>query len=86
MIDHTSTRFEDVIEPVDLVFDTVGGDRLSRSAAVLRAGGRLVSIAEQPPPELLANPTISALYFVVEPNREELISLTTLLRRRRSNR
>lgn len=33
--------------PVDPVFDTVGGDRLKRSPAVLREGGRLVSVAEQ---------------------------------------
>ncbi|MEO5957524.1 MAG: NADP-dependent oxidoreductase, partial [Opitutaceae bacterium] len=39
VIDHTRSRFEDAIEPVDLVFDTVGGDRLRRSPAVLRAGG-----------------------------------------------
>jgi hypothetical protein len=34
------------VAPVDLVFDTAGGDRLRRSLAVLRAGGRLVSVAE----------------------------------------
>ena len=33
-------RFEDAVEPVDVVFDTAGGDRLRRSRAVLRAGGR----------------------------------------------
>lgn len=79
VIDHTAIRFEDAIEPVDLVFDAVGGDRLKRSPAVLHEGGRLVSIAEQPPPEFLANPAISAVYFVVGPKREELIRLTTLL-------
>jgi NADPH:quinone reductase-like Zn-dependent oxidoreductase len=32
-------------DPVDLVFDTVGGERLERSPATLRQGGRLVSVA-----------------------------------------
>ncbi|MCB1611470.1 MAG: NADP-dependent oxidoreductase [Xanthomonadales bacterium] len=44
-IDYRSTRFEDAVEGVDLVFDTVGGDTLRRSVAVIRPGGRLVSIA-----------------------------------------
>jgi NADPH:quinone reductase-like Zn-dependent oxidoreductase len=65
-----ATRFEDAVEPVDLVFDTAGGDRLRRSAAVLRAGGRLVSVAEEPPD--------GGVYFTVEPNREQLSSIARL--------
>ena len=44
-IDYRSTRFEDAVQAVDLVFDTVGGDTLRRSVAVIKPGGRLVSIA-----------------------------------------
>ena len=58
------------MEPVDVVFDTAGGERLRRSPAVLRAGGRLVSVAEEPPD--------GGVYFVVEPNREQLTSLARL--------
>src|SRR5947207_1805956 len=32
VVDRTSTRFEDAVDDVDLVFDTVGGDVLVRSA------------------------------------------------------
>jgi NADPH:quinone reductase-like Zn-dependent oxidoreductase len=71
-----SGGFEKALAPVDLVFDTVGGDVLSRSAAVLREGGRLVSIAEEPP-ELLGL-DISTTYFVVEPSREQLEQLTRM--------
>jgi NADPH:quinone reductase-like Zn-dependent oxidoreductase len=59
--------FEEAVDPVDVVFDTVGGERLRRSRAVLRPGGRLVSVAEEPPD--------GGVYFVVEPNREQLRSL-----------
>ena len=31
IIDYTTTRFEEVVHGVDLVFDTVGGDTLQRS-------------------------------------------------------
>ena len=73
VIDHTAARFEDVLEPVDLVFDTVGGELLSRSPAVVREGGRIVSVAEEPPAG------IEGVYFVVEPNRGQLVELTRLV-------
>jgi NADPH:quinone reductase-like Zn-dependent oxidoreductase len=63
-------RFEQGLEPVDLVFDTVGGELLARSPAVLREGGRLVSVAEEPP---------AGIYFVVEPSREQLSQLGVLI-------
>jgi NADPH:quinone reductase-like Zn-dependent oxidoreductase len=65
-----ATRFEDTVVPVDVVFDTAGGDRLRRSPALLRAGGRLVSVAEQPPD--------AGEYFTVEPNRDQLTALAKL--------
>jgi NADPH:quinone reductase-like Zn-dependent oxidoreductase len=61
----------EAIEPVDLVFDTAGGDRLAGSAGVVRPGGRVVSIAEEPPAQ--------GVYFVVEPNREQLVGLAALV-------
>src|SRR4051795_10992103 len=63
----SATGFEDAVAPVDLVFDTVGGERLRRSRAVLRPGGRLVSVAGDPPD--------GGEYLIVEPNREQLWSI-----------
>jgi NADPH:quinone reductase-like Zn-dependent oxidoreductase len=79
VIDHTRTRFEDAVERVDLVFDTVGGDRLERSPAVLGPGGRLVSLAEEPPRKGSAEREITAIYFIVEPNREQLVEIASLV-------
>jgi NADPH:quinone reductase-like Zn-dependent oxidoreductase len=45
VIDYRSMRFEEHVKDVDVVFDTVGGETLERSWAVLRPGGRLVTIA-----------------------------------------
>jgi NADPH:quinone reductase-like Zn-dependent oxidoreductase len=50
-------------EPADLVFDTVGGDRLREA---IGSGTRVVTVAEE---------AEGAVYFVVEPNREQLIEL-----------
>jgi NADPH:quinone reductase-like Zn-dependent oxidoreductase len=73
VVDHTTSRFEDAVEQVDVVFDTAGGERLERSPAVLRPGGRLVSVAEEPPRGAARG--ITASYFVVEPNRQQLVEL-----------
>ncbi len=64
-------------EPVDLVFDTAGGAALRAAPALLRPGGRLVSVAEQPPLSDSAS-DYSASYFVVEPNRGQLVELARL--------
>lgn len=50
-IDYESEDFADVVEsefdePVDLVFDTVGGETLAESTGVVRPHGRLVTILE----------------------------------------
>jgi NADPH:quinone reductase-like Zn-dependent oxidoreductase len=65
------TEFSDRISPVDLVFDTVGGEFLDRAPALLASGGRVVSVAGQPPGK--------GIYFVVEPNREQLVELAGLI-------
>ena len=75
VIDHTAGRWDAGIEPVDLVFDTAGGERLARSPGVLREGGRLVSIAEEPPQA----PGITGVYFVVGPDRRQLVQIAELL-------
>jgi NADPH:quinone reductase-like Zn-dependent oxidoreductase len=49
----------------------VGGGALSRATALLGADGRLVSIAEEPAGE--------GTYFVVEPDRDQLIELGRLI-------
>jgi NADPH:quinone reductase-like Zn-dependent oxidoreductase len=73
VIDRSMARFESVVAPVDLVFDTSGGDALARSVSVLRDRGRLVSIADETPPG------VAGTYFVVEPDREQLIELARLV-------
>jgi NADPH:quinone reductase-like Zn-dependent oxidoreductase len=54
---------------VDLVFDVIGGDIAKRSAALVRPGGMLVSIAG--PPEVQPKNAL-AVDFVVEADRAQL--------------
>ena len=72
VLDRRATPFGEAAENIDLVFDTAGGDRLARSPAVLNRGGRIVTVAEEP------RAGVEAEYFIVEPNREQLIELARL--------
>ncbi|HET7873509.1 MAG TPA: NADP-dependent oxidoreductase [Terriglobales bacterium] len=78
-IDYTAARFEDSVRDVDAVFDTVGGETLERSFAVLRRGGVLVSVAETPSADRAAQRGVRAEYFIVEPNRGELMEISRLI-------
>ncbi|MGW2700878.1 NADP-dependent oxidoreductase [Streptomyces sp. NPDC001340] len=62
---------------VDVVFDVIGGEILDRSAALVRAGGTLVTIAA--PPKVHPKDG-RALFFVVEPDRARLTDLVQRLR------
>lgn len=57
---------------VDLVLDTLGGDRLNRSRELLRAGGRLVSVAEprQTPASTDEGPRVQ--FIDVSPDADQL--------------
>jgi NADPH:quinone reductase-like Zn-dependent oxidoreductase len=74
VIDYTTTRFEEVVQRVDVVFDTVGGDTLQRSWQVVKPGGVLVSVViPRPSADVAKGHDARFAWFVVEPNREQLI-------------
>ena len=77
VVDHQTSDFTQ-IEPVDLVFDTVGGGRLAASPAVVVPDGRIVSVAERPPAGLGAEEGVESLFFIVEPNGDQLAELARL--------
>jgi NADPH:quinone reductase-like Zn-dependent oxidoreductase len=83
VIDYTSTRFEEEVAGVDVVFDAVGGDTLERSWGVLRPGGVLVTIASseeaKPPDKRAAEFGVRGLFFIVRPDRGQLIEIARLI-------
>ncbi len=79
VIDYTSTRFEDVLHDVDIVLDTIGGDTMERSWSALKKGGLLVSVFSPPPKEQAKAQSVRALFFIVQPNRAELIQIGDLI-------
>ena len=77
VIDYRTTPFETVVRDVEVVFDTVGGDTRDRSWGILSKGGRLVTIAADA--ERLTQPRVRDAFFIVEPNRVQLIEIARLI-------
>jgi NADPH:quinone reductase-like Zn-dependent oxidoreductase len=75
-LDLAADKLEDAGE-VDVVFDVIGGEILERSAAVVRAGGTLVTITDIPKVQPKDG---RAIFFVVEPDRSRLAELAQRLR------
>jgi NADPH:quinone reductase-like Zn-dependent oxidoreductase len=62
----------------DLVFDTIGGDALSRSPALLRPGGTLITIKGDAPLPT-GRGDITSLVFIQESSRAQLAELARLV-------
>ncbi len=79
VIDYTTTPFEQVVRDVDLVLDTIGGETLQRSLEVVKRGGTLVSLLEQPSQEKAQERGIRALNNAVLPTSELLGTIAQLI-------
>ncbi|MDQ0059939.1 NADPH:quinone reductase-like Zn-dependent oxidoreductase [Paenibacillus harenae] len=78
VIDYTSTSFEQVVQDVDLVLDTVGGETLERSWSVVKTGGTIVSLLEQPSLEKAKGLGIKALKPSQLSTKEDLETIAHL--------
>jgi NADPH:quinone reductase-like Zn-dependent oxidoreductase len=74
-----SGRFEDHVRDVDIVIDPVGGTTTTRSWPVMRSGGTLVAIAEEPDPGQGGRRDVRGVYFVVRPDGGQLRELAALV-------
>jgi NADPH:quinone reductase-like Zn-dependent oxidoreductase len=70
VFDYRGRPWEEVSGEFDVVFDSVGGETFRRSWAVLREGGRMVTIAADG--ENTADQRRKAAFFIVEARGEEL--------------
>jgi alcohol dehydrogenase len=76
VIDYKTQTFEDVLShDCDAVFDTVGGETYTRSFKVLKRGGVIVSMLEQPSQELMDRFGVKAIFQFTQVNRELLTKL-----------
>jgi NADPH:quinone reductase-like Zn-dependent oxidoreductase len=79
VIDYATTRFEEVAHDVDVVFDMVGGDTLTRSWQVVRDGGIVVSVVSPRPTGPAPRPGVRFAWFIVEPSGEQLRQIGGLI-------
>lgn len=78
-IDYTMTPFEELAQDVDLVLDTIGGETLRRSMRVVKRGGTLVSLVEQPPEAPARELGIRAIKNAVLPTSEHLRAIVQVI-------
>jgi NADPH:quinone reductase-like Zn-dependent oxidoreductase len=71
-------RLEDAAGQADLVFDTIGGEVLTRSPGLLKPGGTLVTIKADAQPPATRDDT-RTIVFIQESNRAQLTELARLV-------
>ncbi|HKU49864.1 MAG TPA: NADP-dependent oxidoreductase [Nitrososphaera sp.] len=75
VIDYKAQRFEDELHDYDAVFDTVGGDTYRRSFKILKRGGTIVSMLEQPNQKMMEEFGVKAIFQFTQVNSERLTKL-----------
>jgi alcohol dehydrogenase len=75
VIDYMSQNFEDLLHDYDSVFDTVGGETYKRSFKVLKKGGIIISMLDQPNSELMNQYNVKAIFQFTQADRQRLTKL-----------
>ncbi len=85
-IDYQKEDFREALrrhrpDGADLVIDLVGGETLARSYEIVKRGGLLISLAEEPDPAAAASRGLDARSRFVEPAGEQLDEIARLFDR-----
>lgn len=67
VVDYTAAPFESQVQDVDVVIDAVGGETTTRSVAVLKKGGALVSVAGRAAAEACTRAEVRCVPFAPSP-------------------
>jgi NADPH:quinone reductase-like Zn-dependent oxidoreductase len=78
-IDYHTTRFEDAVEKVDAVLDTITGETADRSYPVIKTGGVYVSILMPPSQEKASAHGVRAAHTFVRANLDQLNEIAKLV-------
>ncbi len=81
-IDYKNQSFEDLIHNCDAVYDTAGGETYNKSFKVLRKSGMIVSMLEQPRPELMERYGVNAIGQMTQVTSERLSKVGELVDKR----
>src|SRR5258707_9317889 len=78
-IDYKTARFEDHVRDVDVVLDPVSADSQTRSFGVLKKGGILVALTEEPRQELAREKGVRATMIGVRPDGQRLADIAKII-------
>jgi NADPH:quinone reductase-like Zn-dependent oxidoreductase len=79
VVDYTTTKVADAVEPVDVVFDTLGGDVQEASWSLLKPGGIQVSIISPPDEARAAARGVRGAFVFIGPNAPVLDRLAAMV-------
>jgi len=77
VLPYKADRFEDTVNSVDLVLDTVGGYARDHALHLIRSGGIMVSVVSSEP--TAKRPDVRSVFFYVEVTTERLNTISALL-------
>ncbi|KAJ5194753.1 uncharacterized protein N7498_008191 [Penicillium cinerascens] len=87
-IDYNTPNWENRVRGVDLVFDTVGGDVLTKSWETVKDDGVIVAVGDPAPSwvvgrgkavEATEHPNVRYVYFIVSPNAERMSKASAMI-------
>jgi len=79
LIDYTVLKFEIIVRDVDVVLDTIGGDTQERSWQVLKKGGALVSLVQQPSENKAKEHGVRGIRLGARANGQELVEIAKIV-------
>lgn len=78
-IDYKAEKFEEAVKDIDLVYDLIAGDTQTRSFAVLKDGGTLISTLQKPDEAALARKHARGAHYLAKPDAQQLAEIAALI-------
>ena len=81
-VDYKTQRFEDVLNDIDFVLDTIGGDNIDRSLLVVKKGGTVISIPSGLSEEVVEKAKVKGVngyFFMVHSDGHDINKIASLL-------
>ncbi len=79
VVDYHTTRFEDVVQDVDVVIDPLGGETQARSWSVLKRGGLLINLVGQVDREAAEKAGVRGVVFSMEYDVKQMEQIADLV-------
>jgi NADPH:quinone reductase-like Zn-dependent oxidoreductase len=77
ILNYKEVQLDAVLENIDVVFDTVGGDTSRQALKTLSKDGTLLYLIGEPPDDISKDPRV--IFFIVDMNAEQLTKIAELI-------